>query len=99
MTACRRETVGWLSTSSQLGRRPIFSPSVTSVTGSWFKSSRTIRNLLSCVCILFSAHDEEDDLHDVDEHQREHQRRGDDVRREPQLEELVQVDERIDAAE
>src|SRR5688572_31650547 len=74
-------------------------PSVTSVTGSTFKSSRSMMNLLACVCMSLSADGEEDDLRDVDEHQREHQRGRDDVRREPELEQLVQVDERVDAAQ
>src|SRR5688572_31464209 len=74
-------------------------PSVTSVTGSTFKSSRSMMNLLACVCMSLSADGEEDDLNDVDEHQREHQRGRDDVRREPELEQLVQVDERVHAPE
>src|SRR5215204_4847987 len=119
MPAWRRETAGWLSTSSQLGSLPIFRPSVTRVTGSTFRSSRSMTKLLSCVCIrtrgergrgkgggvilarskipaltpgpfplpLISSPDgEEDDLDDVDEHQRQHQGGGDDVRREPELE-------------
>src|SRR5215212_626453 len=99
MPACRRETAGWLSTTSQLGRRPIFRPSVTRVTGSTFKSSRSMMNLLSCVSMGLSADGEEDDLNNVDEHQRQHQGGRDDVWREPELEQLVQVDERINAAE
>src|SRR5215207_9368089 len=99
MPACRRETAGWLSTTSQLGRRPIFRPSVTRVTGSTSRSSRSMMKLLSCVCISLSADGEEDDLDDVDEHQRQHQRGRDDVRREPELEQLVQVDERVHAPE
>src|ERR1041385_8049850 len=138
MPACRRETVGWFSTSSQLGARPIFKPSVTSVAGSTFRSSRLIMNLVACVCItnqsrgkrvkgkrgkgndeaprcsfspfplfpfspfapfLSSAGREKDDLDDVDEHQRQHERRGDDVRREPELQKLVEVDQRVHAPE
>src|SRR5918992_545647 len=95
MPACRRETDGWLSTTSQLGSRPIFRPSVTSVTGSTFKSSRSMMKRLSCVSISLSADGEEDDLDNVDEHEREHQGGRDDVRREPELEQLVQVDERV----
>src|SRR5919112_4832208 len=98
MPACSRETVGWLSTSSQLGSRPILSPSETSATGSTFKASRVTTNLLSRVC-MSSTDCEEDDLHDVYEHEREHERRGDDVRREPELQELVQVYERVYAPE
>src|SRR5215207_2848262 len=99
MPACRRETAGWLSTTSQLGSLPIFRPSVTRVTGSTFRSSRSMMKLLSCVCMSLSADGEEDDLHDVDEHQRQHQGGRDDVRRDPELEQLVQVDERVHATE
>src|ERR1700745_3015466 len=42
---------------------------------------------------------EEDDLNDVGDEQREHQGCRDDVRREPELEQLVQVDERVNAAQ
>src|SRR5437870_4680013 len=48
---------------------------------------------------MISADCEEDHLHDVYEHEREHERGRDDVRREPKLQELMQVYERVNAAE
>src|SRR5215471_3472474 len=47
MPACKRETDGWLSSSSQVGRRPTSSPSEMTVAGSSCKSSRTMMNVAS----------------------------------------------------
>src|ERR1041384_7322185 len=47
MPACNRETDGWLSSSSQVGSRPISTPSATIVTGSTCKSSRMMMKVAS----------------------------------------------------
>src|SRR3954464_5847469 len=100
MPAWMRETVGWLRFTSQSCRRPMASPSATNVTGSCERSSRVTTNVLWRSVIAYDrdvetelARGKEDDLDDVRDEQRVHERSGDDVRREPELQQLVPVDE------
>src|SRR5262249_25862609 len=89
-----RETVGWLRTRSLPVSRPIVSPSVSRTTGYVSRSLRVMMNLLVAISNDLS-HRKIDHLNNMYQHQRKHQRGREHVWGDPQLERLVQVDERV----
>src|SRR5262249_9369212 len=87
------DTVGWLSTRSLPVSRPTVNPSDSKAAGYVSRSLRMMMNLL----VAISSHRKIGHLDNMNQHQCERQRGRERVWRHPQLERLMQVDDRVHA--